>query len=120
MAQRKINAVNTHRFQASLLLVGLFWLACATLAQAAGNHVPGRAKLATNSSVHPGNATRATAATGSSGILLYNPINGAATYGTLYADGHFLATANFPPNAAASGWSHHCASQRAALLVPAN
>ncbi len=36
MNQRKIKAVNTTRFQASFMLVGLVWLACATLTQAAG------------------------------------------------------------------------------------
>ncbi len=46
MAQRKIKVVSTNRFQTSLMLVGLLWLAGATLAQAAGNQALGRAQLA--------------------------------------------------------------------------
>ena len=95
MNQRKIKAVNTTRFQASFMLVGLVWLACATLTQAAGK------------AAHPANATgTAAAVSGSTDLLLYNPINGSATYGTLYADGHFLTAAYHPPYSWTRGWSH--------------
>src|SRR5262245_53513701 len=101
MTQQGINAIKTNRFLANLVLVGLLWLAFAVLAQAAAMRMPAPGAMAP----HPANTTGAAANVGSD-LLLYNPTNGSATYGTLYEDGHFLTSAYYPPNSWTRGWSH--------------
>lgn len=102
MAQHRINVVTPNKHQASLFLVGLLWLALATCAQAAGRDTPGRTEMG----AHPANATSAAAASVGSDLLLYNPDNGSATFGTLYADGQFITSAYYPPYSWTRGWSH--------------
>ncbi len=102
MTRNELSATKTCGHLATALLVGVLWLTLTAMAQAAGGGALSKTVMAA-----PGATTISSATSNSgSGLLLYNPSNGAATYGTVTVDGHFLPTAYYPPGTFATGWSH--------------
>lgn len=97
MTRNELSAAKTSRHLATAGLVGLLWLALTALAQTAAGGAWIKTETTASTAVATGNG---------SGILLYNSTNGAAQYGTIYADGHFIPSANYPAGSFATGWSN--------------